>query len=163
METHILRKCITYREAEELSGLSRVARGPDTNGEYTTFCPAHDDQDHPNLNVREAEDGTVLLRCFAGCSQERVLAELENRGIRRSDLFARRNGERGRVIPTNNAATAQRSTKNRSNREVNAAVTDEATPSTDAMPEGCTLEAYAEEKRLPVKFLRSLQLERSEH
>lgn len=47
-----------------------VAGGPDARGEYLAFCPAHDDRNTPNLRVREAEDGRVLLRCFAGCGQD---------------------------------------------------------------------------------------------
>jgi hypothetical protein len=51
-----------------------IAGGPDRKGEYQAFCPAHDDRKTPNLRIREAEDGRVLLRCFAGCGQDKVLS-----------------------------------------------------------------------------------------
>jgi hypothetical protein len=69
-----------------------VARGPDERGEYLDFCPAHDDRKTPNLRVGVTEDSRVLLHRFAGCRQERVLAALEERGIRSADLFANRDG-----------------------------------------------------------------------
>lgn len=110
-----------------------VAAGPDNKGEYLTFCPAHDDRKTPNLRVREGEDGRVLLRCFAGCGQDRVLDALKDRGINRVDLFAGRNGAVGGEtysIPSNRTATVQ----------------------------PCTLETYAEAKALPVALLERLRI-----
>lgn len=46
-------------------------------------CPAHDDR-NPSLSVREGEDGSVLLKCHAGCSNESVVASL---GLSMRDLF----------------------------------------------------------------------------
>ena len=107
-----------------------VAAGPDGKGEYLTFCPAHDDKNTPNLRVREAEDGRVLLRCFAGCSQDEVLAALAKKGVSKTDLFADGSaGERGEENTT---------PRNRAH--------------------ACTLAAYAEAKALPVEFLQSLGL-----
>ena len=51
-------------------GALEVSGGPDGRGEYLAFCPAHVDRKTPNLRVREAEDGLVLLRCFAGGGQD---------------------------------------------------------------------------------------------
>ena len=42
-------------------------------------CPAHDDHT-PSLSIDE-ENGKTLVHCFAGCSQEGVLAALRSRGI----------------------------------------------------------------------------------
>ncbi len=107
-----------------------VAAGPDGKGEYLAFCPAHDDRNTPNLRVREAEDGRVLLRCFAGCGQDEVLDALTEKGIGKTDLFANGGaGERG---------------------EGDATLRDCA--------HVCTLEAYAEAKGLPVEFLQNLGL-----
>ena len=39
-------------------------------------CPSHDDI-NPSLSVTQAEDGTVLLHCHAGCSNEVIMAELK--------------------------------------------------------------------------------------
>src|SRR3712207_9551099 len=51
------------------------------------LCPGHPDRNTPNLSVTENEDGTVLVHCFVCKDQEKVLRALEERGIRRSDLF----------------------------------------------------------------------------
>jgi hypothetical protein len=48
-------------------------------------CPAHEDRE-PSLSISE-KDGVVLLHCHAGCSQEAVLAALEQLGIPKRDLF----------------------------------------------------------------------------
>ena len=51
------------------------------NGEgYMCRCPAHDDRT-PSLSVSEAEDGTVLFYCFAGCSQAEVMDALTRQGL----------------------------------------------------------------------------------
>lgn len=43
--------------------------GPDR---WIARCPAHDDR-HPSLSVRETGDGTLLVRCWAGCSAAEVV------------------------------------------------------------------------------------------
>ena len=114
---------------ERVLGTLAVADGPDDKGEYLAFCPAHNDRNTPNLRVREAEDGRVLIRCFAGCGQNEVLSALEEKGIGKTDLFAK-NGHAGR-----NGAVAPRDPLH-----------------------ACTLAAYAKAKGLPVSFLRQLGL-----
>ena len=42
-------------------------------------CPAHDDR-NPSLSVTE-RDGTILVYCFAGCSQTEVIQALKDRGL----------------------------------------------------------------------------------
>jgi len=42
-------------------------------------CPAHDDA-HPSLSLTVTDD-TVLLHCWAGCSQDAVIAALRRRGL----------------------------------------------------------------------------------
>lgn len=64
-----------------LGRLERARRtGP---GRWTARCPAHDDQS-PSLAVRELDDGRLLLRCFAGCDIEAIVAAM---GLRLADLF----------------------------------------------------------------------------
>ena len=53
---------------------------------FWCICPANDDHEL-SLHVEEAEDGTVLLVCRAGCDQAEVLAALEWRGLMPRDLF----------------------------------------------------------------------------
>ena len=103
------------------------------------LCPAHDDT-NPSLSIK-AEDDKLLLKCFAGCSTEEVVAAL---GLKMRDLFAD-DGNRevpirieggGVSIPPNGIETVKHS------------------PDTP----GCTLEQYAEAKRLPVEDLQGFGL-----
>jgi hypothetical protein len=108
----------------------KISEGPNGRGEFVCFCPGHDDRNTPNLHVGEAPDGTVRLWCSAGCSQDRVLVALEERGVSRSALFPKRNGYRegGESYPSGTRGTVK----------------------------PCTLGNYGEAKRLPVEFLRGL-------
>lgn len=63
----------------KLDGVKQV--GP---AEWVARCPAHDDKS-PSLALREADDGRLLVHCFAGCSAVEVMAAL---GLCVSDLFA---------------------------------------------------------------------------
>jgi putative DNA primase/helicase len=47
---------------------------------WTVRCPAHDDRT-PSLSIRDADTNKVLVRCHAGCDQERVIAALRRRGL----------------------------------------------------------------------------------
>jgi putative DNA primase/helicase len=47
---------------------------------WTARCPAHDDRT-PSLSIRDADHGKVLIRCHAGCEQEKVIATLRSRGL----------------------------------------------------------------------------------
>ncbi|MBE7562242.1 hypothetical protein H7F10_04560 [Acidithiobacillus sp. HP-6] len=64
-----------------LSSLDSVKKtAPDR---WMAKCPAHNDR-RPSLSVRETEDGTVLLHCFAGCGAQEITSAL---GLSGSDLF----------------------------------------------------------------------------
>jgi putative DNA primase/helicase len=58
--------------AKALGG-RKVGRG------WIARCPVHDDRT-PSLSIREA-GGKLLVNCFAGCEQERVIAMLRSRGL----------------------------------------------------------------------------------
>jgi DNA primase len=47
--------------------LERVEGVEEEAGGFWALCPAHDDRNTPNLHVTEADDGTALFKCFAGC------------------------------------------------------------------------------------------------
>jgi putative DNA primase/helicase len=47
---------------------------------WTARCPSHDDHT-PSLSIRDAEDNKVLVRCHAGCDQERVITALRTRDL----------------------------------------------------------------------------------
>jgi hypothetical protein len=79
--------------------LSRL-RGVRKDGKgWKALCPAHDDR-KPSLKVDEAEDGKVLLKCFAGCGTEDIIAAI---GLKMSDLYPepkQRPVDPGRVVAT---------------------------------------------------------------
>jgi len=52
-------------------------------GRWVARCPAHEDRT-PSLSIREAEDGRILMHCFAGCRTSDVLQAL---GLTFRDLF----------------------------------------------------------------------------
>jgi len=59
------------------------------NGEKAmSFCPAHDDRNSPSLSLK-AENGKLLLHCFAGCRPEDIVSEI---GLRMNDLFVEGGG-----------------------------------------------------------------------
>ena len=54
--------------------------------------PAHEDRS-PSLSVRELDDGTVLIKCFAGCGASDVVTAV---GLELRDLFPEQLAERHR-------------------------------------------------------------------
>jgi DNA primase len=65
---------------EVLEGVEERANG------FWALCPAHDDHD-PSLHIEEKEGGQVVYICRAGCGQQQVTAALEQRGLKKRDLF----------------------------------------------------------------------------
>ena len=53
------------------------------HGQWLARCPAHDDR-RPSLSIKEINDGTILLHCFALCSPADIVAAV---GIELADLF----------------------------------------------------------------------------
>lgn len=65
---------------ELLSRLTKVKKsGQD---KWIACCPAHEDRS-PSLSIKES-DGTILMKCFAGCSIEDVCGAM---GIDLTELF----------------------------------------------------------------------------
>ena len=60
--------------------IAKALGGRKAGGGWMARCPAHDDRT-PSLSIRDADDGKVLVRCHAGCDQERVIAALRARGL----------------------------------------------------------------------------------
>ena len=58
-------------------------------GRYIACCPAHDDK-HPSLAIRD-DNGTILLKCFAGCSAFEIVSSI---GMELADLFPESNEQR---------------------------------------------------------------------
>lgn len=63
--------------------LSRLHGVKGSSPQYSALCPAHDDT-RQSLSIREADDGKILLTCFAGCSTENVVTSM---GLSMKDLF----------------------------------------------------------------------------
>ena len=64
-----------------LARLEKVKRNG--AGRWLACCPAHGDRS-PSLSIRETDDGTVLVHCFAGCGAADVLAAVD---LSLKDLF----------------------------------------------------------------------------
>ncbi|MGE3970707.1 MAG: hypothetical protein AB7E78_05055 [Porticoccaceae bacterium] len=64
-------------------------------GKWLALCPAHADS-RPSLNVRELEDGTLLLKCWSGCGAADVVEAV---GLRLHDLFPRKLENRRALRP----------------------------------------------------------------
>jgi putative DNA primase/helicase len=60
--------------------IAKALGGRKAGGGWMARCPAHADRE-PSLSIRDADDGKVLVRCHAGCDQERVIATLRSRGL----------------------------------------------------------------------------------
>jgi hypothetical protein len=141
---------------EILGRLDRVKR---TGTGWLARCPAHRDR-APSLSIAEGDDGRVLLKCHAGCTVQDIVSAL---GLRMADLYpdARTDPPATRATPQHRPATPQSS----ADSGVAGGETGWAAGGTVApLPpdqeglRGCTLEAYAEAKGLPLDFLRSLGL-----
>jgi putative DNA primase/helicase len=118
------------------------------NGEKAmSFCPTHDDRNNPSLSLR-AENGKLLLHCFAGCQPQDIVSKV---GLQIRDLFIEGGG--GISIPPNTPARLHATGETpHSNGQNERAISD-------ARPEhGCTLKEYSEAKKLPEGFLRGLGL-----
>ena len=60
--------------------IAKALSGGKSGSGWTARCPAHDDR-VPSLSIRDADNGKVLVRCHAGCDQERVIASLRSCGL----------------------------------------------------------------------------------
>lgn len=61
-----------------LNGVKETGRG-----KWQAVCPSHDDK-HPSLNIKERDDGALLLKCWAGCSAGEIVSAV---GLELADLF----------------------------------------------------------------------------
>ncbi|NMX50126.1 virulence-associated protein E [Pseudomonas veronii] len=64
-----------------LSCLDKV-KASGTN-KWKACCPAHDDKS-PSLAITETSDGTLLLKCWAGCTAQEIVSAI---GLELRDLF----------------------------------------------------------------------------
>lgn len=130
-----------------LSGVQKNGRG----WKALCPCPAHRDS-QPSLSIHEGEDSRALLKCFAGCGIEEIVAAL---GLEMRDLFE---GGGGSFYPSNAAASVHRSPQTPKGNDEKTDAVPGASPGTDAASASCTLEGYATAKGLPAAFLKKLRL-----
>lgn len=107
---------------------------------WAARCPAHEDTD-PSLSVAEADDGSVLTHCFAGCTRAEILAAL---GLHERDLHPRRPGGRRRRPGARAAGRA--GTSDKAGRVTGTGDSDD----------GISLAALAAAKKIPLEFLTQL-------
>lgn len=133
------------------------------------LCPAHDDK-NPSLSIK-AQDGKLLMKCFAGCSVDEIL---DATGVAKRDLFA---GEAGGSEEVPFRAAPNRSTvssetegvqKNKKgtttgNEDGEESFISSTPPENTETLKHLTLAEYADAKRLPEEFLRSLGLSDKNH
>ena len=108
--------------------LEQLEEVKERSGSWIALCPAHNDRE-PSLSVSEGDAGRALLKCFANCELEEIVAAM---GLEMRDLFEQ-NGSGGGGTYTSSEIR-----------------------STDQPP---TLENYAAYIGLPVEHLESLSLE----
>jgi len=111
------------------------------------FCPAHDDRNNPSLSLK-AENGRLLLHCFAGCKAEDIVSKV---GIGMQELFGEGGG--GSSIPLNTPARLHAQSENPHTNGQSERARGDA-----RFEHGCTLKEYSEVKKLPIDFLRGLGL-----
>ena len=76
--------------------LSRLDKVKATGqGRWLACCPAHDDRS-PSLSIHETDDGTILIKCWAGCGACDVVTAL---GMELSELFPNTNSSRPPLKP----------------------------------------------------------------
>ena len=71
-----------------LSCLDKVK--PAGSNKWKACCPAHDDK-HPSLAITETSDGTILLKCWTGCTAQQIVSAM---GLELCDLFPGERRER---------------------------------------------------------------------
>jgi hypothetical protein len=91
----------TISEPRELLSRLQNVRA-ERDGQWSARCPVHEDRRN-SLSVGIASDGTVLLKCHAGCSAADVVAAV---GLTLADLFprsqqgGRRSNGKPRIVAT---------------------------------------------------------------
>jgi hypothetical protein len=67
-------------------------------------CPAHDDK-HPSAQITETGDGTLLVKCWAGCSTTQIVTAA---GLELRDLFPYSDSKPRRTSPSRAAVERER-------------------------------------------------------
>lgn len=73
-------------------------------GKWVARCPAHDDS-NPSLGVAVGNDGRILVKCYAGCTTEAVVAAM---GLKMCDLMPEGKRPKGRRSEKGDGGKAER-------------------------------------------------------
>jgi hypothetical protein len=73
-------------------------------GRWKARCPAHDDK-HPSAQITETGDGTLLVKCWAGCSTTQIVTAA---GLELRDLFPDCGSKPRRLGPSRTAVERER-------------------------------------------------------
>jgi len=126
-------------EASEIQGpldfIIRETRARKSSDGWIGHCPAHKDK-KASLSIGVGNDGAILLKCFAGCETENVVQKL---GLSMSDLFPK-----------------DRPIEDASNRQCDKPSQENHGPKRDRP---ITVATLAEDKKLPVEFLKTLGIQ----
>lgn len=108
---------------------------------HTARCPAHDDKNN-SLSVAQGDDGRILVKCFAGCNVDDVCKSL---GVEKKDLFSCYTSP-ARIARLHDHSKHAELIKNKT------------VPSKKHVLHDCTIAQYAQAKKIPEDFLKSLGL-----
>jgi hypothetical protein len=67
-------------DALSATQIAKALNGVREGKGWKAICPAHDDH-NPSLSIDEGEGGKPLVKCWAGCTQDAVIAALRAKGL----------------------------------------------------------------------------------
>jgi hypothetical protein len=79
--------------------IAQALGGRKAGAAWMARCPAHEDRE-PSLSIKDADNGKVLVRCHAGCDQQKVIGALTARGI-----WSSTSRHHGRMMGSQSGAT----------------------------------------------------------
>ena len=126
--------------------LSKLTHVKKTSTGYLAHCPAHNDK-QSSLSLTLADDGKILLKCFAGCGAGAIIHAIR---MEMKDLFPPTVGGRGDVSSGKKAAQLHTPKKGLDINE------KKVGDSCAGVQRGLTLQEYAKAKKLPLDFLRGV-------
>jgi hypothetical protein len=74
---------VTLVDPADIIGIARLEARKARAGGWMSRCPAHPDRER-SMSLRLADDGRLLVNCFAGCRTDAIVAAL---GLELRDLF----------------------------------------------------------------------------
>jgi putative DNA primase/helicase len=74
---------------KSVEDIALTLNGKRQGGGWIACCPAHPDKT-PSLSINQSENGKVLVKCHAGCSQKAVVDSLKELQLWSKESFARK-------------------------------------------------------------------------